>query len=152
MGAVSKTPKLTTHELVAQALNRRSQRPGAIPLVDSLTIAREVMAQLDPDDYKAALEEVLPEFIRTTVVHRNRSLGAQRAGAGRRAARQQAEQESRKVMEAFKSDPAPANRAAIKTMLDAKKEERSVELIRRHSGEEAAERYKASRAAPEGDH
>ena len=75
MGAVSTTPKLTTHELIAQALNRRRQRPGAIPLVDSLTIAREVMAQLDPEDYKAALEEVLPEFIRTTMVHANRSLG-----------------------------------------------------------------------------
>ena len=55
-------------------------------------------------------------------------------------------------MEAFERDPSPANRAAIKTMLDAKEEERSVELIRRHSGEEAAERYKTSRAARKGDH
>ena len=139
-------PQNETHELIAQALNRRRQRPGAIPLVESLTIAREVMAQLDPEDYKVALEEVLPEFIRTTMVHANRS-SAQRAGAERRAAKEQAEQESRKLMEAFERDPSPANRAAIKAMVDAKKEERSVELIRRHYGEEGAERYKASREA-----
>ena len=41
------------------------------------------------------------------MVHANRSLGTQRAGAERRAAKEQAEQDSRKLMEALKRDPIP---------------------------------------------
>ena len=110
---------MTTHQLIAEALNRRRRRSGATPSVKPYDRPRG-MAQLDREDYKVALEEVLPESIRTTMVHANRSLGAEERvpNAGRPKSRLNRSPGSDGGL---REGPAtPANRAAIKAMVDAK--------------------------------